>query len=141
MRYISEIHFIYRTNMGKIVIKEMGAVAANCFKKPGKALVWAPEKGKYVCNRDPEFARAMAQQTPQILAAHPQVSSTFNLVFLTVVAGVVLSFACCGVLAALSGQNPPQMHKELFSVLLDVGKVGVGTILGLLGGKVSKGAK
>lgn len=119
------------------MISQMARVAAQCITMPGRTSVWSKAAGKYVCSEDPEYKKALAQQTAEVRAEHPPIGLAFSWIVLAVVIGTVLSFGGCGVIAALSGDTPAEMNTRLFDLLADVGKVGVGAIVGLLGAQSS----
>ena len=118
---------------------EMTDTLAHCIKMPGRTSVWSKAKGKYVCAKDAEYERAVAEHTPAIAAAHPPINPAFKLVFLTAVGGTLLFIAIrIAILWATGGQMPTAMEK-LVDGLFSMAHLGFGAIVGLLGGKTLRG--
>ena len=118
-----------------VMVSKMAQVAAECIRIPGQTSVWSKAAGKYVCSNDPGYKQALAQQTAEVVAAHPPINSMFKIVFLTVAIGTLVSFLGCALMAYVTGEKPHDMQVALFRALLNAGSTGVGGVMGLLGGQ------
>jgi hypothetical protein len=122
------------------MLKEMALTAVECGKL-GRGSVWSPKLNQYVCERNPHYKHALAEQTPEIEAAHPAINPTFKLVFLTSVLGSLFFIVLCVSLHLWMGAQMPSPTQKLADGLLDMGKLGFGAIFGLLGGQHLKAKK
>lgn len=120
------------------VVGRMATVAAECARTPGRASMWSDRLGRYVCSRDPEFGRAIAEQGNTALPDHVPINSAFKLVFLASAVGTVLFTAICVATTLLAGRDPPPLTVEVVRWLADVAKIGFGAITGMLGGQALK---
>jgi hypothetical protein len=120
------------------MIKDMAAMAAECIRTPGRTSIWSPELDKYVCP-DSEEGKALLQSAdPPILredSQHPTLKSQFKLVFVTSVALTVFFLLICVTLTLIAGKEPPTLHQQVVTRLLDIVQIGAGAVVGLLGGK------
>jgi hypothetical protein len=124
---------------GKVMLKEMTAVATECLKHPRGPSIYVPRLGRYVCP-DSEEAGAIEQalSSEELRVSHEppaKIGSQFKLVFLTAAAGTLLFVLICVVLTMLAGKQPPPLLERLVVGLFDLAKIGFGAIVGLLGGK------
>jgi hypothetical protein len=123
------------------MVQDMIAVAVACAARPGHVSVWSERLGKYICAKDPAFKEAAANQTPEIVAAHPAINPTFKLVFLTAAIGTALFTMLCVLIHVFTKQPLPSLTDKLFDALLSMAQIGFGAIVGLLGGRSIHGAK
>jgi hypothetical protein len=114
-------------------------IAAECIKMPGQTSVWSKAAAKYVCAKDAEYERAVAEHTPTIAAAHPPINPAFKLVFLTSVGGTVLFIAICAAIHWATGGAVPPTTQKFVDGLFSMAQIGFGAIVGLLGGQVLRG--
>ena len=61
------------------MVSKMAQVAAECIRIPGQTSVWSKAAGKYVCSNDPGYKQALAQQTAEVVAAHPPIDLMFKI--------------------------------------------------------------
>ena len=123
------------------IAKEMVAAAIECVRTPGHISIWSKSLGKYVCRKDPEFNRVMAEQSTLAIAkASPApLSSAFKLVFLTAAGGTLLFvLICVGTRLVAGTAIPPLLDKTLDS-LFDLAKIGFGAITGMLASHTLRG--
>lgn len=121
------------------MLAKMARVAAECIKEPGRTSVWSKAEGKYVCSKDPEYKKAIAEQSADVSVAHPPINPAFKLVFLTAAGGTLLFVLICVATHALTGGEMPTATAKLIDGLLDMAKIGFGAVAGLLGGQTLRG--
>jgi hypothetical protein len=117
------------------VAREMVATAIECVRTPGHRSIWSEQLGRYICQKDPEFQRAMAEQPSPTKATRPPIAAAFKLVFLTAAGGTVLFVIICVVTTLLAGKDPPPLLDKTVSSIFDLAKIGFGAVVGLLGGQ------
>jgi hypothetical protein len=121
------------------MLKEMTEIVTECVRMPGQTSVWSKSAGRYVCSKDPEYERAVAEHTPAIADTHPPINPAFKLVFVTAAAGTLLFFAICVAIHWAAGGNMPTPTEKFVDGLFDLVKIGFGAIVGLLGGQALRG--
>jgi hypothetical protein len=122
------------------MISEMTNIAAECVKKPRTTSVWSSRLNKYVCIDTDDGRDALVEQGVETRLAHPPISSTFKLVFVTAFFGTLLFAATCVVLSLAAGREPPPLFEKVVLALFDLVKIGFGAIVGLLGGVQFRGS-
>jgi hypothetical protein len=120
------------------VVGRMAAVAAECARTPSRTSIWSERLGRYVCSRDPEFGRAIAELSNIAPPDHVPINSAFKLVFLASVGGTAFFTLICVATTLLAGKNPPGPTVELVRGMADLAKIGFGAITGMLGGQALK---
>jgi hypothetical protein len=126
-----------------LMVKQMGIVAAECFKHPTRSSVWLPAEGRYVCPESDEALKhaegLAAQQANRVRPRSTQVprrlNPEFKLVFLTAAGGTGLFTILCIALSIYVGKDPPPLLEKLISNMFDLVKIGFGAVVGLLGAK------
>jgi hypothetical protein len=111
----------------------MVGVASECARTPGRASLWSDRLRRYVCSRDPEFERVVAEQAAPATPGHPPISAAFKLVFLTAAGGTVLFVAVCVIVTLLAGREPHPLTEKIVTGFFDLAKIGFGAVVGLLG--------
>ena len=118
------------------MIHEMAETAVACVRSPGRTSVWSPKLRRYV-SLDSEGGQSPASDPgvydPQVVAAHPPISSQFNLVFLTAAIGTLLFVVVCLTLTLIAGKEPPPLFEKVIMGFFDLAKIGFGAVVGLLG--------
>jgi hypothetical protein len=114
------------------VVNDALAIAAECARTPGQTSVWHNDLGRFICERDPNFSGADKSRAAVSPSA---ISPEFKLVFLTAAGGTILFVVICVATTILAGKEMPPAWEKLVQSLLDLAKIGVGAIAGLLGGK------
>jgi hypothetical protein len=129
------------TEHEKAVEGAMGMVdvATECVKRPGRTSVWSKSTNKYVSSQDPEYEQAIAEQSPDVGAAHPPINPAFKLVFLTAAGGTVLFIAICVGVHLITGGKMPTATEKLVDGLFAMAQIGFGAVVGLLGGQTLRG--
>lgn len=117
------------------IAQDMIKTAMECVRTPGYVSVWSERLGKFICRRDPEFARAIAEQSGTEKAAHAPIGAAFKLVFLTAAGGTLLFVIICVATTLFAGKDPPPLLEKTVTSLFDLAKIGFGAVAGLLGGQ------
>lgn len=120
------------------MIRDMAAMAVECVRTPGRTSIWSPELGEYVCPESDEGKSLLQSADPPLLREepqHPTLKSQFKLVFLTSVALTVFFLLICVTLTLIAGKEPPALHQQVVTKLLDIVQISAGAVVGLLGGK------
>jgi hypothetical protein len=111
-----------------------------CLKSPGRKSIWSPQLGKYVCADTDEGKLALALEAEQVAkdkekGKHPPINPQFKLVFLSALGGTLLFVLFCFTATILAGKEPPPLLEKVVMGFFDLGKIGFGAVVGLLGGK------
>jgi hypothetical protein len=117
------------------IAREMADTVAECARTPGHFSIWSKRLGRYVCEKDPEFGGALAEQATAEEAVHQPISGAFKLVFLTAAGGTLLFVIICVVTTIIAGKDPPPLLEKTVTSLFDLAKIGFGAVVGLLGGQ------
>jgi hypothetical protein len=126
------------------MLSEMTNVALECIKHPTRPSVWVPEAGRYLCpdsietQREPGQAQSRLNDS-QTVSTGSRISPQFKLVFMTAAVGALFFVVICVGLHLYTDGEPPPALAKLIDGLMDMAKVAVGAVVGLLGGKALEG--
>ena len=121
------------------IAQEMITDAIECLKTLGQTSVWSNRLGRYVCRDDRTFAQAVAERRKDDRPPdRPPLSAAFKLVFVTAAGGTLLFVLICVGTRLAMGAKIDSSTDEMLKALMDLVKIGFGTICGLLGGRALK---
>lgn len=110
-------------------------IARECLQYPRRRAVWIESLGRYVCPDSDDGKLAIegagSLRAPSGSGINPQ----FKLVFLTAAGGTLLFILLCVAISIISGREPPPLWEKLAMSFFDLGKIGFGAVVGLLGGQ------
>ena len=116
------------------------AIAAECFKDPGRTSIWSPKLNKYVCLDSAEGQETLSELTrAHLTLSSSTIAPQFKWVFMTAVGGTLLFIVLCLVLSLIAGKQPPPLFEKVILGFFDMAKIGFGALVGLLGGKKLQG--
>jgi hypothetical protein len=122
------------------MIRTMANIAIECVKRPGLLSVWSETAQRYVCDKDQEFEVAMSQQS-NAATQYPPIRPVFKLVFNAAVAGTLFFTLLCVGTRYAAGSTISSGLDETLKSIMDMVKITVGAIVGLLGAPAIIGEK
>ena len=98
-------------------------IAQECMRTPGKVSIWSAQANRYVCNDNPEFKQALADQAQAKTRVRPPLSPAFKLVFLTAAIGTLLFVLLCISVHLSTGGVMPSATEKLVDGMFDMAKI------------------
>jgi hypothetical protein len=117
---------------------DMTVIAIECARTPGRISVWSGSLGRYVCSKEPEFQRVLAERSSGSKETFEPLGPAFKLILLIAAGGTLLFVAICVTATLLSGKDPPPLLQETIRSLFSLANIGFGAVCGLLGGRTLK---